>query len=345
MKKFKEEIRMNLFDGLKIKDVELKNRIVMPPMCMYASDEQGFVQPFHTTHYTTRAYGGVGLIIIEATAVEPRGRISGNDLGIWNEDHVYGLKKLVDCVHLAGAKIAIQLGHAGRKCGMLSEIPIAPSAIAYSNQYQEPQEMSIEDIYNVLNAFQEAARRAKRAGFDFVEIHGAHGYLINQFLSPLTNKRQDGYGITLEGRTRFLQEVVFAVRKEWDKGLFVRLSAEEYAPEGHHIEQTLEVVKRLKNHVDVIDVSSGGVVPVSMKPVPKYQIPYAKQIKKSGYLVIGGGLITKLDEVNDILNRNDADLVYLGRELLRNPYFALFAAKEMRRNDLILKAYERGIIS
>ena len=333
---------MKIFEPITIKNCTIKNRVVMAPMCMYSSDGLGQVKPFHLTHYATRAYGGVGLIIIEATAGEPRGRISGNDLGIWSDEHIEGLKQLVEVVHLAGAKIGIQLAHAGRKCGVSTETIVAPSAIAYSDAYQLPIKMSYEDITSVIEAFKNGARRALEAGFDVVELHGAHGYLINQFLSPLTNHRSDEYGGSKTSRMKFLHDIIENVKKVWDRPLLVRLSAEEYAKDGNHIENTLEMLKMLGPVVDVVNVSSGGVVSVKIDSFPGYQIPLSKKIKELDFVTIGGGIITKVSEMESILENNEADFVFLARELLRNPYFMLHAAKQANRLDLIPKAYERG---
>lgn len=333
---------MIIFDSLKIKQLTLQNRVVMAPMCMYQASNDGVIQPFHLHHYMTRAYGGVGLIIQEATAVEPRGRISPNDLGIWSDEHVIGLKSLVDAVHETNSKIAIQLAHAGRKCTVKTEKIIAPSTIAFNSDYATPQEMSIVDIKEVITAFGKAAKRANAAGYDVVEIHGAHGYLINQFLSPLTNKRNDAYGGSIANRVRFLEEIIEEVRKEWNKPLFVRLSAEEYHEDGHHIADTCAWLQSHPLNVDVIDVSSGGVVPVMLKAYPKYQIPYAKRIKELGYMTISGGSITSTEDIESILINHDSDLVYLGRELLRNPNFMQYAAKAAKRNDLLFSSYQRS---
>jgi NADPH2 dehydrogenase len=333
---------MKIFEPIKIKDLELKNRVVMAPMCMYSSDEYGFVKPFHIHHYATRAIGGVGLIIIEATAVEPRGRISGNDLGIWSDDHIKGLKHIVDAVHEAGGKIGIQLAHAGRKCMVKSETIIDPSGIAYSDAYGVPKAMTKTDIETVVKAFKEGARRANEAGFDFIEIHGAHGYLINQFLSPLTNVRTDEYGGSSVKRWNFMLMIICEIKKVWNKALGIRLSTEEYAEGGNHIEDTLFMLKQIGPVVDVINVSSGGVVSVKINSYPGYQIPLSQKIKEAGFVTIGGGIITTVEQMEEILSNGHADCVFLARELLRNPYIMLHAAKKYDRLDLIPKAYERG---
>jgi NADPH2 dehydrogenase len=335
---------MKLFEEYVLnKGLVLKNRIVMAPMCMYSSNPDGFVGHFHLTHYTSRAYGGVALIIQEATAVETRGRISDGDLGIWSDQHVEGLKTLVESVQFGGAKMGIQLAHAGRKCKVDGEEVIGPSPIAFNQDYKSPKEMSKKDIKEVIKAYKEAARRSKEANYDLIEIHGAHGYLVNEFLSPLSNKRTDEYGGSLENRVRFLKEIITAIKKEWDGPLGVRLSAEEFAEGGNHIEDYQKIVDLIKDELDFVNVSSGGVVPVTdYKPYPGYQISFASKIKQSGITTIGGGLITTYEQINEILESNQADLVYLGRELLRNPNFVLSLAKLAKREDLIIEQYERG---
>ena len=333
---------MKIFESFKIKDLEIKNRIVMAPMCMYVASTDGLVQPFHLVHYPTRGFGGVGLIITEATAVESRGRISSHDLGIWNDQHVEGLRKLVNAVHQSKAFIGIQLAHAGRKCKAENEKIIAPSAIAFSQDYLTPSEMTIEDIKIVVDAFKEGARRAKLAGYDVIEIHGAHGYLINQFLSPLSNHRIDHYGGSLFNRSRFLHEVIDAVKSQWNGPIILRLSAEEYAENGNHIKDTIELVKSLNQKVDAINVSSGGVVSIKFDVFPGYQMEYAKKIKELGYTVIGGGLITSDLECEKYLENGFADAIFLGRKLLNDPYFVLKTAAKNGRKDLVIEPYERG---
>ncbi len=335
-----------LFESIKIKDMELKNRIVMPPMCMYSTDDNGHANDWHYIHYATRAIGGTGLIIVEATAVEKRGRISNRDLGIWDDSHVEGLSKIVGLSKKYGAKIAIQLAHAGRKCEVETENIIAPSPIAYNEKYKTPIEMTKEDIKTVIKAFKEGARRALSAGFDAIEIHAAHGYLINEFLSPLSNKRNDEYGGSLENRTRFLKEIIREVRKVWpeNKPLIVRVSAEDYVEEGNHPEDLAEMINLVKEEgVDLIDVSSGAVVPAPIKAYPGYQVKFAEVIKdKTGLPVIAGGLISEPEMAEEIIANNRADLVFLGRELLRNPYWPLQAAKKLRHNIDWPVQYERS---
>jgi NADPH2 dehydrogenase len=320
--------------------LQLKNRIVMAPMCMYSANEQGFILPFHFAHYTARAYGGVAMIITEATSVEARGRISAQDLGIYDDAHISGLKKLVDEVHLGGSQIAIQLAHAGRKCGVKSHTSIAPSAVTFSQDYTVPAAMTIANIQEVIHAFSESARRAQLAGFDGIEIHGAHGYLINQFLSPLSNVRQDQYGGSLQNRVRFLIEIIQAVRKVFKGEVWVRLSADEYAEGGHHLQDTIALLQMIKPLIAGVNVSSGGVVPFPIKPSPGYQLPLSRGIKDAGIPTIGGGLITTMEAIEEALDK-DATLVYLGRPLLLNPYFVLQEIKK-HAPERMLKAYQRG---
>ncbi|NLW22899.1 MAG: NADPH dehydrogenase NamA [Tissierellia bacterium] len=335
-----------LFEGIKIKDMELKNRIVMPPMCMYSSDEHGHAKEFHYIHYGTRAIGGVGLIILEATGVEGRGRISGRDLGIWDDSHIEGLAKIVNICKEYGAKVGIQLGHAGRKCEVEGEEIIAPSPIAFSERYKVPIEMTKKDIEDVIHSFREGARRANEAGFDVIEIHAAHGYLINQFLSPLTNKRTDEYGGSLENRARFLKEIVEEVRKVWPekKPIIVRVSAEDYVDEGNHPEDLAEILNLVKDKgVDIVNVSSGAVVATRIKVYPGYQIKFAEIIRQRTQLpVIAGGLISQPEMAEEILSNGRADLVYIGRELLRNPYWPLGAAKRLNHDIDWPVQYERA---
>lgn len=323
-----------LFSNYKVKNLELKNRIVMAPMCMYSADSEGNPGTWHYLHYGNRAVGGTGLIILEATAVETNGRISANDLGIWDDSHIEKLKAIVQECKKYGAKMGIQLAHAGRKCEVTTEDIIAPSAIAFNEEYKTPREMSIDDIKRVVSSFKEGARRAKEAGFDVIEIHGAHGYLINEFLSPLTNKRKDEYGGNFQNRARFLREVIEAVREVWAKELplILRISAEEYADGGNNPKDISEIINYVKEvGIDIINVSSGAVVEAKIKTYPGYQVKFAETIKEITNLpVIAGGLITSPLMAEEILQNNRADLVFIGRELLRNPYWPLNAAKELK---------------
>lgn len=322
---------MKTFEQYAIKDMTCRNRIVMPPMCMYSSDNNGKVKDFHFAHYVSRAIGGVGLIIMEATAVAPNGRISQRDLGIWGDGHFVGLKRVVDVCHENGARIAIQLAHAGRKSEVKDEAIVAPSSIRFSEDYQIPEELSINRIKDIVNKFKEAALRALRIGFDAIEIHGAHGYLIHEFLSPLTNKRKDNYGGSLENRVRFLKEVLEGVREVWpeDKPIILRVSASDYKVGGIDVDEMVEIVNYIKSCVDIVHVSSGGLVTAPIKLYPGYQVGFAERIKKECEVpTIAVGLITKLEHVEEILGSGRSDLVALGRELLRDPYWVLNSARD-----------------
>lgn len=337
-----------LFSPFSLKNVELKNRIVMAPMCMYSADNDGNSSNFHYTHYTTRAVGGVGLIMVEATGVESRGRISDKDLGLWKDVHVECLKKIVEDCKKYEAKIGIQLGHAGRKSRVLSEACIAPSPIAFNDEYRVPVEMTKEDIKNAVNSFRDAAMRADQAGFDIIEIHAAHGYLINEFLSPLTNHRTDEYGGNLNNRVRFLKEILKGVKKVWpeNKPIIVRVSAADYAEDGIEVNDIIDILKEVKcNGIDLVNVSSGGVIDVSPKVFPGYQVKFAEIIRNEISIpVIAGGLITSPLMAEEILQNERADLIFFGRELLRNPYWPLQASSILNGNINWPKQYERAKI-
>ena len=335
---------VKLFTPYTVKGVTLKNRIVMSPMCMYSShNEDGKIQNWHRTHYVSRAVGQVGLVILEATAVTPQGRISPQDLGIWSDDHIEGLKELVDMIKEHGAKTGIQLAHAGRKAVLEGEI-LAPSAIAFDEKSKAPKEMSKTDINETIEAFKQGALRAKKAGFDSIELHGAHGYLINEFLSPLSNKRTDEYGGTAENRYRFLREIIDAVKTVWDGPLFVRISANDYHEDGMTPSDYVPMAKWMKEQgVDLIDVSSGAVVPAHIHAYPGYQVKFAEQIKREAEIDTSGlGLITSPVQAEEIIQNNRADLVFLGRELLRDPYWPRTAAKALGVEIEAPKQYERG---
>lgn len=335
-----------LFSPLKIRDLTLRNRIAMSPMCQYSSTD-GFAAEWHHVHYGTRASGGAGLIIFEATAVSPEGRISPGDLGLWDDDHIEGLRQIVAFIHSQGSAAGIQIAHAGRKAscalplngGRQLELnnggwqTIAPSDIPFNEGERAPLAMSKAEISRVTDAFRDAAARVLKAGFSVLEIHSAHGYLLHEFLSPLTNKRNDEYGGSFENRTRFLLEVVTAVRTVWpeDKPLFVRLSATDWTEGGWTIEETVRLASLLKNAgVDLVDCSSGGNIGTAKIPVgPGYQVQFSEAVKKTGMMSSAVGFITTAQQAEAILNEGKADLILLGRELLRNPYFSLNAAKEL----------------
>lgn len=334
-----------LFQPLTIGDMQLKNRIIMAPMCMYKA-VNGLVNEWHLIHYATRAIGGVGLIVVEATAVEPDGRISKDDLGMWSDEQTEGHRILVHQVHEQGAKAAVQLGHAGRKAKVGFGRVIGPSAVAFNETYRTPEEMTAGDIAATVIKYKEAALRALEAGYDAIEIHGAHGYLVNQFLSPLTNLRTDDYGGSLPNRTRFLKEIIEAVRQVWpkQKPIFVRFSAEEYMAGGNTASDIAEVCRMIKPlGVDVAHISSGGVVDTPVNAYPGYQVGYASEIRRqTDLLTVAGGLVTEAHQANDILADQAADLIFLGRELLRNPYWALHAAGSLNEVVEWPKPYERA---
>lgn len=324
---------LHLFSEYQIKGVTLKNRITMPPMCMYSADGKGYASSWHAFHYATRAAGGTGLIIQEATGVSPEGRLSGNCLGIWEDGQIPGLAAIVDAVHANGAVIGIQLNHGGRKCEAPGVQIEAPSPIPFKEGDPVPKEMSREDISQTVAEFKAAAARADQAGYDWIQIHGAHGYLINQFLSPLTNKRQDEYGGSPENRVRFLKEVIQAIQSVWpkEKVLEVRVTAEDYMEGGNKPEDVALMLNLVKDlGVDLVNVSTGGVVPVAPKVFPGYQVPHAEQVKAlTGLPVCAGGLISDPVQADEIIRNGSADLVYIGRELLRNPYWALQASRSL----------------
>ncbi|HTR28887.1 MAG TPA: NADPH dehydrogenase NamA [Puia sp.] len=338
-----------LFTPLLIRDIAFNNRIVVSPMCQYSSRD-GMADDWHLVHLGSRAVGGAGLIFTEATAVSPEGRISPSDLGIWKDDHIDGLRKIVKFVRGQGSEIGIQLAHAGRK-GSTAEPwnggklvkqgawqPVAPSAIAFDEGYAEPAELTSEGIATVIEDFRSAARRAMKAGFKVVEIHAAHGYLLHEFLSPLSNKRTDDYGGEFGNRVRLLTEVVDAVRKSWPAGypLFVRISATDWVDGGWTVEDSVRLAGILKGQgVDVVDCSSGGVVPRVKIPIgPGYQVGLAERVRSSGILTAAVGMITEAKQAEAILSAGQADLIVMARELLRDPYFPLHAADELGFSEI-----------
>lgn len=324
-----------LFSEYHIKGLSLKNRVVMAPMCMFCAKEDGLVTPWHVHHYVSRAVGGVGLIIIEATAVEPRGRISDTDLGIWSDEHVAGLKTLVEAVHANGAKIAIQLAHAGAKCSVPNETLISASLHRFSDKYSEPVAMTEAHLSEVVDAFGKAARRAVEIGFDAIEIHGAHGYLIHQFLSPITNHRTDVYG---KDKVAFARQVLQAVKRQVpdEMPIFMRVSAEDYRPEGNHPEVMGQMMAELVSEgLDVVHVSSGGAVPDAVETYPAYQVPMAQVVKSMTNLpTIAGGLIQTPELAEAVLRMNQADLIFIGRPLLRDPYYVFNAMEALGEKSI-----------
>jgi 2,4-dienoyl-CoA reductase-like NADH-dependent reductase (Old Yellow Enzyme family) len=341
-----------LFTPLQIRDIIFGNRIVVSPMCQYSAHD-GMAGDWHLVHLGSRAVGGAGLIFTEATAVSPEGRISPSDLGIWKDEHMEGLRRIVKFVRGQGSEIGIQLAHAGRKASvrepwngghLVNEDKggwpsVAPSPIAFGDGYGMPAEMTDGDIRKVLTDFAAAARRAMLAGFKVIEIHAAHGYLIHQFLSPLSNHRKDGYGGSFENRIRFLREVVNAVRGYWPPvyPLFVRISATDWAEGGWSPDEAVRLAGVLKDSdVDLIDCSSGGLVPYQQIPVgPGYQVSFSQRIREATGILTGAvGMITDVAQAESILATGQADLVFMARQMLRDPYFPLHAADELHNKEI-----------
>lgn len=329
----------HLFDPCMLRSLELRNRIAMSPMCMYMAGDDGVATDFHLVHLGSRAVGGVGLIITEATAVESRGRISARDLGIYDDRQIEPLSRIVRFVHGQGAKICMQLAHAGRKGfsgakGHAAEQIVGPSAIAYDQDWVTPQALDEDGLDAVVAAFSRGAERALRAGFDAVEIHGAHGYLLHEFLSPLSNQRGDSYGGSLANRMHLLLRVAAAVRGQWpaDRPVLVRLSATDWAQGGLTVDEVVAVARTLKAQgVDLIDCSSGGLVPYqSIALGPGYQVPFAARVRQEAQIATGAvGLITSPEMGDEIIHNGRADLLLLGRQLLRDPYWPLQAARHL----------------
>ena len=349
-----------LYSPFKLRELLLPNRIVVSPMCQYISKD-GFANDWHLVHLGSRAVGGAGLVFTEAASVSPEGRISPDDLGIWLDDHIAQLKRITNFISEQGSKSGIQLAHAGRKASTAPPWDgryqvdvnnrgwqtVAASPIPFNENDSLPRELTISEIHAVVQSFATAAKRSVKAGFDTIEIHAAHGYLINQFISPLTNKRNDKYGGSFENRVRMLLEVTQTIRKVIPESmpLFVRISANEWAEGGHTIEDSIEIAKLLKeNGVDLIDCSSGGVVRNQQVVVGKnYQVPFAEQIKKEANIATGAvGLITSGIQAEEILQADKADLIFLGREMLRNPYFALREAEKLGDQFEWAKQYVRA---
>lgn len=319
-----------LFSPITFGKTELKNRIVMSPMCTFSSEnEDGHLVPWHTVHYGSRAVGQAGLVMVEATAVTPEGRISARDLGIWDDAHTTGFKALVDLIHDQGSKAAIQLAHAGRKAEGVPQ-GVAPSAIAFPG-LPEPHALTEAEVDGVVEAFVRGAARAAEAGFDIVEVHAAHGYLLNEFLSPLSNRREDRYGGSPEARFLTVRRVVEGIREVFDGPVFVRLSVNEYHEEGSTMEDMVYYAKELKAlGVHLIDCSSGAVVPAKIEVGPGYQVKYAAELRsRAGILTGAVGIITSGTQAEEILQKGEADLVFIGRAFLKDPYWPRTAAREL----------------
>jgi 2,4-dienoyl-CoA reductase-like NADH-dependent reductase (Old Yellow Enzyme family) len=340
----------HLFDPLKIRDLTFPNRIFVSPMCEYSSTD-GFANDWHLVHLGSRAVGGAGLVMAEATAVLPEGRISPQDLGIWKDDHIEMLSCIAHFIHEQGTVAGMQLAHAGRKASTWrpwegqGEIPesaggwrkvVAPTADPFADNFPRPQSLSLDGIREVIDAFAMAANRAWQAGFRVIEIHAAHGYLLHEFLSPLSNKRSDAYGGSFENRTRVLRETIVAVRKVWPERapIFVRISSTDWIEGGWDVQQSVELVRQLKPlGVDLIDCSSGGNVPQAKIPVaPGYQVVFAEKIRREANILSGAvGMITTPAQAEEIISRGKADAVFMAREFLRDPYWPLHAARELRQ--------------
>jgi 2,4-dienoyl-CoA reductase-like NADH-dependent reductase (Old Yellow Enzyme family) len=333
-----------LFSPFQLRSVTFANRIGVSPMCQYSSRD-GFATDWHMVHLGARAQGGAGLVMLEASAVVPEGRISDGDLGIWKDEHVPALERIANFIHSQGVRAGIQLAHAGRKASM--SVPfcgerllkpeeggwqtVAPSAVAFSPTYSVPMALDQAGIDAVVEAFRQAALRALSAGFDFVEIHGAHGYLLHQFLSPLANQRSDAYGGSFENRTRLPLAVVDAVRGAWPAHLplLVRISATDWVEGGWNADESVELARRFREHgVDLVDCSSGGQVPSAQIPVgPGFQVQFASRIRReAGIPTAAVGLITDPAQADAIVAHGEADMVFLAREMLRDPYWPLHAA-------------------
>ncbi|MBP3839767.1 MAG: NADPH dehydrogenase NamA [Chryseobacterium sp.] len=345
-----------LYSPIQFRNLELKNRWVMSPMCMYSS-ENGVANDFHLLHYGSRAQGGTGLIIVEATGVVPEGRITNKCMGIWNDEQANALSKIVKIVHEnSDSKIGIQLAHAGRKASTWNGKQIsleegwetvAPSPIPYEESERIPHELTVEEIKQLVQNFKKAAQRSLEAGFDLIEIHAGHGYLIHQFLSPLSNVRTDEYGGSFENRIRFLLEIVEAVNELLDENhpLFVRISGTEYATNGWNIKDSVELARILKEKgVDLIDVSSGGNIHgAKITLFDGYQVPLAAAVKKDAEIATGAvGLIKTAKQAEEILQNEQADLIFVAREILRNPYLPVRGSFKNKDNCFFPPQYERA---
>lgn len=341
----------HLFSPFTLRALTLRNRIAMPPMCMYTAGADGIATDWHLAHYAARAIGGVGLILTEATAVEARGRISPNDLGLWNDAQIAPFARLVKLCQAQGAAMGVQLAHAGRKTwsatkGKGDTLPIAPSAVPFDADWVTPHALSHAELDDVVAAFRSAARRAVTVGFDTIEIHGAHGYLLHEFLSPLSNQRTDEYGGSLENRARMLLRVVDAVRETLpaSQPLLVRLSCTDWIEGGLVVDDLVQVTRWLAAHgVDLVDCSSGGIAPVVPPTGPGYHVPFAEKIRReAGIATLAVGLITAPEMAEEIVRNGRADLVAIGRDILRHPHWALDAARALGADWAWPKQYVRA---
>jgi 2,4-dienoyl-CoA reductase-like NADH-dependent reductase (Old Yellow Enzyme family) len=340
-----------LFSPFTLRGVTLRNRIAMSPMCMYSCGEDGLATDFHLAHLVARAVGGAGLVMTEAAAVEARGRISTSDLGIWNDSQVEPLARIVRLGKAQGAVMCTQLAHAGRKAwsptkGVGPAAAVAPSAIPFDADWTTPRELSTAELDGIVSAFRAAAQRAVQAGFDAVEVHGAHGYLLHEFLSPIANHRTDEYGGSLENRARLLLRVVDAVREPLSetRAILVRLSCTDWIEGGLTIEDQTQVARWLKAHgVDLLDCSSGAITSFLPPVGPGYQVPFAEKIRReAGIATMSVGLITTPEMAEEIVRNGRADMVAMGREFLRNPYWPLQAARALGHDLTWPKQYQRA---
>jgi 2,4-dienoyl-CoA reductase-like NADH-dependent reductase (Old Yellow Enzyme family) len=337
----------HLFEPIQLRDIVLKNRIGIPPMCQYSARD-GIASDWHFVHYASRAVGGAALMILEATAVSAQGRISPGDLGIWDDTHIAPLARIAEFAQRYGCVTAVQLAHAGRKGSVrlgweqqvsLDEAQggwrtVAPSPIAFDEGYAVPAQLSDDGIRHVIAQFADGARRARDAGFEAVEVHAAHGYLLHQFLSPLSNRRTDGYGGSFENRIRLVREVVAAVRSQWPERLplLLRLSATDWVQGGWSADETVELCRVLRTcGVDLVDVSSAGLVPYAQLPAGSgFQTGFAARVRREADIATAAvGLITAPAQADHIVRSGQADMVLLGREILRTPYWPLAAAQAL----------------
>ncbi len=351
---------MHLFSPLTLRSVTLRNRIAVSPMCQYSAVD-GRASDWHLVHLGARAVGGAALVVFEATAVEPRGRISPADLGLWEDAQVEPLARVAAFVEAQGAVAAVQLAHAGRKAGTKAPwegggpvpaseggwTPVAPSPLPFAPGYPTPLALDAAGLRGVVASFAAAARRAAAAGFRAVEVHAAHGYLLHQFLSPLSNRREDAYGGSFENRTRLVREVVTAVRAAWPEPLplLVRISATDWAEHGWDVEQSVELARALGPlGVDLVDVSSGGLVATAQVPAgPGYQTGFAERLRREGGVRTGAvGMITSPEQADHVIRSGQADVVLLARELLRDPHFPLRAARALGQDGPWPRQYLRA---
>lgn len=322
-----------LLSPFELNGLKLRNRVVMSPMCMHMAAEDGFVIDWHRVHYGARAQGQAGLIFPETLAVDKDARIGEGDLGIWSDEHVAGLKGLVDLLHGFGAKVGAQIGHAGRNADLPGVVRVAPSAIPFTEQSPVPRALEVEEIAALVKEFGKGARRALEAGFDVLEIHTAHGYLLNEFLSPLANTRTDAYGGDAERRYRIVREIIDEVKQVWGaRPLFVRISSTDYAEGGNTPESFLEYGRWMKEQgVDLIDCSSGGIKMIKVNTYPNYQVPASELLRKELHIATSAvGLIQNGRQAEEILQNGRADLVFVGRQMLRDPFWVRTAADDLK---------------